>query len=114
MVEKTVEIGDTEVRVSETDDGDGFEATAVEQNDLAQYVRANVAIARSHEEVEAKTDKKVWIVDTDNNRLSPRTFIDIVEDDKISLGAVTVRDGNLRIAIRSGQGWTKRQAEMID
>ena len=60
MVEKVIELEGREVKVSESDDGDGFEATEIEQNDLAQYVRANVAIARSHEEVEAKNDKKVW------------------------------------------------------
>jgi len=100
MMEKTVKIGDTEVTITETDDG--FEVTEAPDNDLAEYVRENVKMA-SHETargVEGSTGRNtVEIVDADNTIISGTTFKEIIEDDSLRLGRATIEDDALKVTV---------------
>jgi len=100
MVEETVEVGDTEVTIAETNDG--FEVTAVEDSKPAEYVRENVSMA-THENVLPIDDSlcNVQIVDTKNNVISRVTFYDIIEDDKLRLMKVHVVEGELTVKINA-------------
>jgi len=99
-MEKTVKIGDTEVTITETDDG--FKVAGAEADSLAEYVRENVRMA-THEEVRTMGEGggQVNIVDTDNYIISNRTLQDIVDDESIRLSRVKVEDGALNVVIRS-------------
>ena len=100
MAEETVEIGDTEVTITETDDG--FEVTEAPDNDLAEYVRENVKMA-SHEIVRGAENcigrNMVEIVDTDNTIISGTTFQEIIEDDSLRLGRATIEDDALKVTV---------------
>jgi len=96
MTEETVEVGDTEVTITETDDG--FEVTESADNELAEYVRENVRMA-GHEKASAANYRRVEIVDARNNIISNSTFRDIVNDERLSLGQVKVERGDMKVVV---------------
>jgi len=95
-VEKTIEIGDTEVQITETDSG--FEVAEVETNELVEYVRNNVHTA-DHESVRHGDYDRVLIVDSRNQVISPQTYEDTIDDDRLTLGITSMDDDELSVRV---------------